>query len=85
MTFIEEKFNSLLFGGVNLGSAMGEEEPTSDGGAKQRFESGTIYFHPRVGEAVARVCNSMMTFRRFRRWLSSFRIKSRSTWVRVKH
>lgn len=51
MTPIEDKFNSLLFSGLNLGSPMRDEETLLDGGARQRFEFGTIYFHPSVGEA----------------------------------
>ncbi len=51
MTIIQDKFNALLFGGLNLGSPLADEEPLPDGGTKQRFEFGTIYFHPQVGEA----------------------------------
>jgi hypothetical protein len=51
VTVITDKFNALLFGGLNLGSPLAEEETLRDGGMKQRFEFGTIYFHPQVGEA----------------------------------
>lgn len=51
MSIIEDKFDSLLFGGLNLGSPLGNEETLTDGGAKQLYQFGAIYFHPRVGAA----------------------------------
>jgi subtilase family protein len=52
MTMIEDKFNSLLESGtLNLGQTIGPEEFLSDGGSKQFYEFGAIYFHPRVGAA----------------------------------
>ena len=48
MTAIQDKYNSLP---INLGAALSEEESLPDGGTKQHFEFGSIYFHPSVGEA----------------------------------
>ena len=36
---------------LDLGAPLGEEQLLPDGGAKQYFELGAIYFHPRVGAA----------------------------------
>lgn len=52
MTAIQNKFNSLLqSGALNLGQTIGPEEVLSDGGSRQFYEFGAIYFHPRVGAA----------------------------------
>lgn len=51
MTKIEEKYNFLLENVVNLGAPIGEEESLPDGGSKQVYQFGVIYFHPRVGTA----------------------------------
>src|SRR5688572_14077999 len=51
MTPIEDKFNALLFSGLNLGSPLGGEQTLPDGGTFQPYEFGVIFFHPRVGEA----------------------------------
>jgi hypothetical protein len=51
MTAIQDKFNALLFGGLNLGNPLGDELSSPDGGSKQHFEFGSIYFHPRLGAA----------------------------------
>ena len=48
---IEEKFAQLLLGGVDLGAPAGAELALDDGGSKQSYASGTIYFHPRIGAA----------------------------------
>jgi Subtilase family/LGFP repeat len=48
-TAIEEKHDSLIEDGLDLGEPIGEEETLDDGGSKQVYESGNIYFHPRVG------------------------------------
>jgi hypothetical protein len=48
MTAIQDKYNSLP---INLGAPISEEESLPDGGTKQHFEFGSIYFHPRIGEA----------------------------------
>lgn len=49
MTPIEEKFDLLSQNGLDLGVAIGSEEPLFDGGSRQEFEFGTIYYHPTVG------------------------------------
>src|SRR5215471_12257686 len=48
-TPIEEKRESLLKQGLDLGAPVQEEEAFADGGARQVFEFGVIYFHPDVG------------------------------------
>jgi len=48
---IEEKFAQLLLGGVDLGAPAGAELALADGGSKQSYASGAIYFHPRIGTA----------------------------------
>jgi len=47
----EEKFAQLLLGGVDLGAPAGGELALADGGSKQAYASGAIYFHPRIGTA----------------------------------
>ncbi len=49
MTPIQDKFNFLLQNVIDLGQPVGGEESTYDGGTKQRYDFGVIYFHPRVG------------------------------------
>jgi hypothetical protein len=51
MTVISEKFEFLRQNVVDLGPALAEEEDLPNGGARQEHEFGTLYFHPRVGEA----------------------------------
>lgn len=51
MTAIEDKFQDLLNGGLNLGNKVGIEETTFDGGGLQRHDFGVIYFNPNVGAA----------------------------------
>ena len=36
---------------VNLGGTLTEEQDVPNGGAKHDHEFGTLYFHPRMGEA----------------------------------
>ncbi len=49
MTPIEEKFHVLLQNGLNLGATVSPEETLFDGGSRQQYEFGNIYFHPTVG------------------------------------
>src|SRR5262245_52798072 len=49
MTQIQDKFESLLESGLNLGAPIGDEEVMSEGGVRQVYEFGAIYFHPRIG------------------------------------
>jgi hypothetical protein len=51
MTAISDKFEFLRLNVVDLGAALAEEEDLPDGGARQDHEFGSLYFHPRVGEA----------------------------------
>lgn len=51
MTPIESKHQQLLDEGIDFGAALGPEQVTYDGGSKQEFQFGSIYFHPRIGEA----------------------------------
>lgn len=51
MTPIEEKYEFLRQNVVNLGDLVGSEETFDDGGSRQVYEFGTIYFHPRIGAA----------------------------------
>ena len=51
MTPIEEKYNFLLYNIVNLGLPIGNEESLYDGGKKQLYQFGNIYYHPRVTTA----------------------------------
>ena len=50
-TAIEEKHDLLLVNGLDLGEPLGDEEKLEDGGSRQFYEFGRIYFHPRVGAA----------------------------------
>ncbi len=49
MTAISDKYAQL--GGATgfLGTAIGNETPAANGGLKQEFQGGTIYWHPRTG------------------------------------
>jgi LGFP repeat-containing protein len=49
MTAIQDKFAFLLQNVINLGDTIGPEEAFADGGARQVYTFGRIYFHPRVG------------------------------------
>src|SRR6266511_4533868 len=49
MTAIQEKFEFLRQNVVNLGDPIGAEEAFADGGGRQLYQFGRIYFHPRVG------------------------------------
>jgi hypothetical protein len=49
MTTIQDKFSFLFQNVIDLGQPVGGEESTYDGGTKQRYDAGVIYFHPRVG------------------------------------
>lgn len=51
MSKIQEKFEALLESGLNLGARIGDEVIISDGGIKQIYEFGNIYFHTRIGAA----------------------------------
>ncbi len=51
MTPIQDKFDFLLQSGLNLGAPVGIEETLPDGGSKQVYQAGAIYFHPRIGTA----------------------------------
>ncbi len=51
MTAIEDKYNILLGNGLNLGATVGGEDSLYDGGTRQVYEFGSIYFHPRHEEA----------------------------------
>jgi phosphatidylserine/phosphatidylglycerophosphate/cardiolipin synthase-like enzyme len=51
MTPIEAKHDELLQEGLDLGGPLGAEDATYDGGSKQAFQFGSIYFHPRIGNA----------------------------------
>lgn len=52
MTDIQDKFNLLLQSGtLNLGQPIRPEEVLTEGGSKQFYEFGAIYFHPRIGTA----------------------------------
>lgn len=47
-TPIEERYAQLLAGILNLGQPFNGEEQLYDGGSKQVYEFGRIYFHPRL-------------------------------------
>ncbi len=49
MTAIQDKFEFLRQNVVNLGDPIGAEEAFPDGGGRQVYQLGRIYFHPRVG------------------------------------
>jgi subtilase family protein/LGFP repeat-containing protein len=51
MTAIQDKFEFLRAQVVDLGEPLTEEEALADGGARQAHQFGTLYFHPRIGEA----------------------------------
>jgi hypothetical protein len=51
MITIQDKFEFLRANVVNLSGALTEEQDVPDGVAKHDHEFGTLYFHPRVGEA----------------------------------
>ena len=51
MTAIQDKFEFLRAQVVELGEPLTEEETLQDGGARRAHQFGTLYFHPRVGEA----------------------------------
>jgi LGFP repeat len=51
MTAIQDKFEFLRTEVVDLGEPLTDEESLEDGGSRQAHEFGTLYFHPRVGEA----------------------------------
>jgi hypothetical protein len=51
LTAIQDKFEFLRTHVVDLGEALTEEESLEDGGARQARQFGTLYFHPRIGEA----------------------------------
>lgn len=51
MTAIQEKHALLLRNAVDLGDLIGGEESTPDGGSRQAYQFGVIYFHPRIGTA----------------------------------
>ena len=48
-TPIQDHFQELFNGGLNLGNPQGGEEDLYDGGSMQVYDFGRIYFHPRVG------------------------------------
>lgn len=50
-TVIEDKHASLMQDGLNLGAPVAAEEALPDGGSRQVFAFGRIYFHPRNGAA----------------------------------
>ena len=52
VTKIDEKFTTLG-GAPTFGAPLGPEEDTYDGGSERRYANGSIYFHPRHGEAFA--------------------------------
>jgi hypothetical protein len=49
MSAISDKFELLQQTVINLGDPIGPEEAFPDGGARQVYTFGRIYFHPRVG------------------------------------
>lgn len=49
MTAIQEKHEQLRLNGIDLGNTVGAEEILADTGNRQRYQSGAIYFHPRIG------------------------------------
>lgn len=51
MTAIQDKHQFLLQNVVDLGAPVAAEVTLPDGGNKQQFAFGRIYFHPRVGAA----------------------------------
>jgi len=51
MSAISDKVAVLQDAGVDLGNALEDEVELSDGGARQSFDNGALYFHPRLGEA----------------------------------
>lgn len=51
MTAIQDKHQFLRQNVVDLGEPLAAEVALPDGGSKQQFEFGRIYFHPRVGAA----------------------------------
>jgi hypothetical protein len=48
-TAIEERFQELLSGGLNLGQPVGGEQTLYDGASMQVYEFGRIYFDPVIG------------------------------------
>lgn len=48
-TSIEQKVAALRAAGLNLGDQVGGEATLYDGGSRQMFAYGQIYFNPRIG------------------------------------
>ena len=51
MSAISDKLAALPKVGIDLGEPLSDEEDLPDGGARQPFDNGGLYFHPRLGEA----------------------------------
>jgi hypothetical protein len=50
MSTIDEKYDSLLYSGLNLGAPLTEETLLTDGaGTSRDYENGSIYYHPDLG------------------------------------
>jgi hypothetical protein len=50
MSTIDEKYDSLLYSGLNLGAPLTDETLLADGaGTSRDYENGSIYYHPDLG------------------------------------